>query len=54
MMSQQSKHELHAAVQATYLKASKAEKQKILDEFTSIKLMNTSAIIVTYNCACIH
>ena len=49
MMSQQSKHELHAAVQATYLKASKAEKQKILDEFTSIKLMNTSAIIVTYN-----
>ena len=36
MMSQQSKHELQAEVQPRYLKASKAEKQKILDEFTAI------------------
>ena len=35
MMSQQSKRELHAEVQARYLKASRAEKQKILDEFTA-------------------
>jgi len=35
MMSQRSKRELHAEVQAKYLKASKAEKQKILDEFTA-------------------
>jgi len=35
MMSQQSKRELHAEVQARYLKASKAEKQKILDEFSA-------------------
>jgi len=35
MMSQQSKHELQAEVQPRYLKASKAEKQKILDEFTA-------------------
>jgi len=35
MMSQRSKRELHAEVQARYLKASKAEKQKILDEFTA-------------------
>jgi hypothetical protein len=34
MMSQRSKRELHAAVQARYLKASKTEKQMILDEFT--------------------
>jgi hypothetical protein len=34
MMSQRSKHELHDQVQSRYLKASKAEKQKILDEFT--------------------
>jgi len=36
MMSQQSKRELHAEVQPRYLKASKAEKQKILDEFTAV------------------
>ncbi len=36
MMSQQSKHELQAEVQPRYLKASKAEKQKILDEFTAV------------------
>ena len=35
MMSQQSKHELQAEIQPRYLKASKAEKQKILDEFTA-------------------
>jgi Integrase core domain len=35
MMSQQSKRELCAEVQSRYLKASKAEKQKILDEFTA-------------------
>ena len=35
MMSQRSKRELFAEVQPRYLKASKAEKQKILDEFTS-------------------
>ena len=35
MMSQQSKHELQAEVQPRYLKASKAEKRKILDEFTA-------------------
>jgi hypothetical protein len=35
MMSQRSKRELHAQVQARYLKASKMEKQKILDEFTA-------------------
>lgn len=34
-MSQQSKRELHGEVQARYLKASKVEKQKILDEFTA-------------------
>lgn len=34
-MSQRSKRELHAEVQARYLKASKAEKQKILDELTA-------------------
>ncbi len=35
MMSQQSKHELQAEVQPRYLKASKAEKKTILDEFTA-------------------
>jgi len=35
MMSQQIKHELHSKVQAKNLKASRAEKQKILDEFTA-------------------
>jgi hypothetical protein len=35
MMSQQSRHELHDQVQSRYLKASKAEKQRILDEFTA-------------------
>ena len=35
MMSQQSKRELCAEVQTRYLKASKAAKQKILDEFTA-------------------
>lgn len=35
MMSQRSKRELHAQVQTRYLKASKAEKQTILDEFTA-------------------
>lgn len=35
MMSRRSKRELHAQVQARYLKASKAEKQTILDEFTA-------------------
>lgn len=35
MMSQRSKRELHAEVQARYLKASKADKRKILDEFTA-------------------
>jgi len=35
MMSQRSKRELHAEVQARYLKASKAGKKKILDEFTA-------------------
>jgi len=35
MMSQRSKCELHAEVQAGYLKASKTEKQTILDEFTA-------------------
>jgi len=34
-MSQRSKRELHAEVQARYPKASKAEKHKILDEFTA-------------------
>lgn len=34
-MSQRSKRELFAEVQPRYLKASKAEKQKILDEFTA-------------------
>ena len=36
MMSQQSKRELFAEVQPRYLKAKKAEKQKILDEFTAV------------------
>lgn len=36
MMSQRSKREMHAEIQARYLKASKAEKQKILDEFTAV------------------
>jgi len=35
MMSQRSKRELFAEVQPRYLKAGKAEKQKILDEFTT-------------------
>src|SRR5512138_302717 len=35
MMSQRSRHELHDQVQSRYLKASKAEKQRILDEFTA-------------------
>lgn len=35
MMSQRSKRELFAEVQPRYLKANKAEKQKILDEFTA-------------------
>jgi hypothetical protein len=35
MMSQRSKRELFEEVQPRYLKASKAEKQKILDEFTA-------------------
>jgi len=34
-MSQRSKRELQVEVQARYLKASKSEKQKILDEFTA-------------------
>ena len=34
-MSQRSKRELFAEVQSRYLKARKAEKQKILDEFTA-------------------
>ena len=34
MMSQRSKRELHAEVQARYLKANKSEKQTILNEFT--------------------
>lgn len=34
MMSQGSKRELHAEIQARYMKANKREKQKILDEFT--------------------
>ena len=34
-MSQRSKRELFAELQPRYLKASKAEKQKILDEFTA-------------------
>ncbi len=33
MMSQRSKRELWETIQPRYLKASKAEKQKILDEF---------------------
>ena len=35
MMSQRSKRELHGQVQTRYLKANKAEKQAILDEFTA-------------------
>src|SRR3989338_5213140 len=35
MMSHKSKHELLEVVRPRYLKANKAEKQKILDEFTS-------------------
>jgi hypothetical protein len=35
MMSQQSKKEVIESVRGRYLKASKAEKQKILDELTS-------------------
>jgi hypothetical protein len=35
VMSQRSRHELHDQVQSRYLKASKAEKQRILDEFTA-------------------
>jgi hypothetical protein len=35
MMSPRSKRELFAEVQPRYLKANKAEKQKILDEFTA-------------------
>jgi hypothetical protein len=35
MMSQRSKRELYIQVQNRYLKASKAEKQRILDEFTA-------------------
>jgi hypothetical protein len=35
MMSQRSKRELHAEVQARYLKASKREKERVLDEFTA-------------------
>lgn len=35
MMSQRSKRELWEAIQPRYLKASKVEKQKILDEFTA-------------------
>jgi hypothetical protein len=35
MMSQRSKRELFATVQPRYLKTGKAEKQKILDEFTA-------------------
>ena len=34
-MSQRSKRELHGQVQSRYLKAGKAEKQRILDEFTA-------------------
>lgn len=36
MMSQRSKRELWEMVQPRYLKASKAEKNKILDEFVSV------------------
>jgi len=36
MMSLKSKRELFEVVRPRYLKASKAEKQKILDEFTSV------------------
>ena len=36
MMSQQGKRELFAEVHPRYLKAKKAEKQKILDEFTAV------------------
>jgi len=35
MMSQRSKRELFAEIQPGYLKASKGDKQKILDEFTA-------------------
>jgi hypothetical protein len=35
MMSQRSKRELHGQVQSRYLKATKAEKRMILDEFTA-------------------
>src|SRR3990172_8784316 len=35
MMSQQSKRELFAEIQPRYLKAEKATKQKMLDEFTA-------------------
>ena len=35
MMSQRSKRELFAEIQPRYLKAKKAKKQKILDEFTA-------------------
>src|SRR5512139_2113951 len=35
MMSQRSRHELHDQVQGRYLKASKEEKRRILDEFTA-------------------
>ena len=35
MMSQRSKRELLVEIQSRYLKAKKAEKQKILDEFTA-------------------
>ena len=36
MMSLKSKRELLEVVQPRYLKANKAEKQKMLDEFTSV------------------
>ena len=36
MMSQRSKRELFAEIQPRYLKAKKAQKQKILDEFTAV------------------
>ena len=36
MMSQRSKRELFEAIRSRYLKATKAEKQKILDEFTAV------------------
>lgn len=45
MMSQRSKRELLAEIQPRYLKAKKAEKQKILDEFTGATVYHRKYVV---------